>query len=85
MLSTSAVLDLHISSHPTQPHSIIAKYNIKPKLIPFFFFFRNILTDYRTYPHKRKVSNNSWKVRAYDIYARVGVVDVSKIERVSAA
>ena len=27
MLSTSAVLDLHISSHPTQPHSIIAKYN----------------------------------------------------------
>ena len=27
MLSTSALPDLHNSSYPTQPHSIIAKYN----------------------------------------------------------
>ena len=29
------------------------------------------------------IENTSWKVRAYDIYTRV--IDVSKIERVSAA
>ena len=32
---------------------------------------------------KNRIENTSWKVLAYDIYSRV--VDVSEIERVSAA
>ena len=41
------------------------------------------VAECRLFSKARYIENTSWKVRAYGIYARV--VDVSEIERVSAA
>ena len=51
--------------------------------LAYRIFSRRIYMKIRFSSQMREIENTSWKVLAYGIYARV--VDVSEIERVSAA
>ena len=57
-----------------------AKYTKIPTIHPNI---PKIIPRYTLYLKFKEIENTSWKVLAYGIYARV--VDVSEIERVSAA